>query len=221
MKIAESIRHLADLSSQREQPDQWLKNASQLHQVWKVSVEDAVAAVDSHWREQDAVISECLGTKKDWREIRGLEFFATVFKDHPSGLFKTILANPSVAAELDKAGVEAHQRIADKTDKAKKISRKAMSKIPRTWRTLCIFFWTNTIEEWLPMPPICLLSDMALIELFADDDDLVSGDAIRQEINRGLGLCRPSGPRYGVKHKGDCVRFVEEHGGRFGVTGKL
>lgn len=192
-----------------------------LHQVWSVKIEDAVAAVDSHWQAQEALMTEFLGTKKDWQEIRGLELLATVFKGHPSGLFKTILANPSVAAELDKLGVEAYQRIADKTDKAKKISRKAMSKIPRTWRTLSIFLWTDTIEKWLPMPPICLLSDTAIIELFAGDDDVVGGEAIRQEINRGLGLHRPTSPRYGVERKGGGVRFVEEHGGRFGVTEKL
>ena len=209
MKIQPSERKLTEMSVERERPDDWLKNALRLHSFWQVQVDEAARAVDSHWSAFEKVISDAFGMSKPISETHGLDLFAPIFKDRPSDLYRTLMANPEIMAQIDSLGTDGHERVADKVSKAKKRSKKTFAKLPRTWRTLCIGCWSVDCAQW---PPFCLLSDMAIIDLFAREDDLVGGEAIRQEISR-LGLYRPTWPRIGVQHHGKNFRWVIQHSG--------
>jgi hypothetical protein len=222
MKIPTALTHLNEISRSRSRPDDWLKNAYFLHGIWKVNIDEAVLAVDSHWQACDRLMSECCGTNKDLKELSHLELAIALFHNKPTDLFKTINANPSLTKEVDSMGSDALDRLTDRTTKAQKIAKKAQAKIPRTWRTSAIFLWTNTWESCLPTPPpMCLLSDTAISELFTRNDEIITGESIRQEINRGLNLYRPTTPRYGIERRRDQVKFVLEHSGKVAVTRKL
>lgn len=221
MKIPDALSYLDAIASSRENPEWWLRNAYLLHGVWKVDVKEAVLAMDSQCQAQEKFMLECTGTKKGWQELSGLDLVLTLCKDHPSNLFTSILANPSIVKQVEAMGSNAIERLADRVTKAQKIAKKARAKIPRTWRTSAIFLWTNTWESRLPTPPMCLLSDTAISELFSTDNDFPSGESIRQEINRGLNLYRPTTPRYGIERRRDQVKFVLEHSGKVAVTRKL
>ena len=221
MKIPDALSYLDAIASSRENPEWWLRNAYLLHGVWKVTVEESVLAVDSQCQAQDKFMLECTGTKKGWQELSGLHFVLTLCKDHPSNLFTSILANPSIVKQVEAMGSNAIERLADRVTKAQKIAKKARAKIPRNWRTFAIWMWTETFESQLPRPPMCLLSDTAISELFSTDNDFPSGESIRQEINRGLNLYRPTAPRYGIERRRDKVKFVLEHSGKVAVTRNL
>jgi hypothetical protein len=220
MKIGPAEKKLTEMSVERERPDDWLRNAMALHRVWGVEVDEAARAVDSHWQAFERLTREFLGMSKPIEEMRGLDLFAAVFKDNPSALWRSLFANPAIQQQIDALGAEGHERIADKTSRAKKLSQKSLAKIPRTWRTMCVACWTDTVENWLPMPPVCLLSDTAILELWADDDDMIDTAAIRQEVHR-LGLYRPVAPRFRAeisnrrRREGDNamqgrVRFIQQ-----------
>ena len=221
MKIPDALSYLDAIASSRENPEWWLRNAYLLHGVWKVTVKEAVLAVDSQCQARDKLFLECTGTKKEWQELSGLDLVLTLCRDNPSNLFRSILANPSIVKQVESMGSNAIERLADRVTKAQKIAKKARAKIQRIWRTSAVFLWTETWESRLPMPPICLLSDTAISELFSTDNDFPSGESIRQEINRGLNLYRPTAPRYGIERRGKSVKFVLEHSGRLAVTGNL
>ena len=221
MKIPDALSYLDAIASSRENPEWWLRNAYLLHGVWKVNVEESVLAVDSQCQAQDKFMLECTGTKKGWQELSGLDLVLTLCKDHPSNLFTSILANPSIVKQVEAMGSNAIERLADRVTKAQKIAKKARAKIPRNWRTFAIWMWTETFESQLPRPPMCLLSDTAISELFSTDNDFPSGESIRQEINRGLNLYRPTAPRYGIERRRDKVKFVLEHSGKVAVTRNL
>jgi hypothetical protein len=221
MKIPETMRQLAEIAHGKTNPDEWLKNAWSLHHVWKVEIEEAIKAVDSHWQARDKNLNECLGTQKTFEDLQSLDFFAFVFHRNPSALMQAIIASPEATISINSMGADAIERLGERTNKAQRISKKARNKLPRGWRTMAFLFWTDTIERFLPTPPICLLSDTAICELFTTDSDCPSGESIRQEINRGLNLYRPRAPRYGIERRRDKVRFVLEHSGKQAVTENL
>ncbi len=218
MKIPETMQQLAKIACGKNDPDYWIKNAWSLHHVWKVEIEEAIKAVDSHWQARDKNLLELFGTQKPFADLQSLDLFAVVFQTNPSVLMQSIIASPKATISINSMGGDAFERLAARTSKAQKISKKAQNKLPRNWRTMAFLFWTDTIERWRPTPPICLLSDTAICELFTTDSDCPSGESIRQEINRGLNLYRPRAPRYGIERRRDKVRFVLEHSGKQAVT---
>jgi len=195
------LRELERAAAPKERGDFWLEHASKLAVVYKVPPKEAVRAVDSWFEALEGFITQKVLCVDDYTHRLSI-----LFGGQAEGLLQTILAEPKEVAKMQRNPAGYFEQLRRNLER-KGGGSGAFKALP-LYKQIAIGTWGLTNIERPNVPPLCLWTDEAIIEIY-DSTHTLTPDAVRQAINRELKLYRPS-VRYRIERRGrDFVRFVQ------------
>lgn len=196
------LQELEREAGPKERGDFWYENASFLALAYKVPPAEAVRAMDSWFEALDNFIMQKILCVDDYTHL-----LAILFGEHPDKLLQTILAEPKEVAKMQRNPAGYFEQLS-RNLKRKGGGSGAFKALP-LYKQLAISTWGLTNKKSPNVPPLCLWTDEAIIEIY-DSTHTLAPDAVRQAINRELKLYRPPSVRYRIERHGrDFVRFVQ------------